>query len=186
MKKKEIKKVSKISKLFSRFLVCIIIVLIGLISLKSSPNLRNIVYKKIFQNNLGFAKINELYEKFFGSALPLTGSKSNLSLVSSQKLEYSDMVKYKDGVKLTVPKDYAVPVIRSGIVVFVGEKEGYGNTIIIEDSDNVEVWYSGLKEIKTEMYDYLKKGSIIGETNGEELILLFTKEGKNLDYKKYI
>lgn len=186
MRKKEIKKVSKVSKWFSRLLVCVIITLVGLISLKSSPNLRNIVYKKVFQNNLGFAKINELYEKYFGSSLPLTGSKSDLSLVSSQKLEYSDLIKYKDGVKLTVSKDYAVPVIRSGIVVFAGEKEGYGKTIITQDSDNIEVWYSGLKDIKIDMYDYLKKGSIVGEVNGEELILVFTKEGKTLDYKKYI
>lgn len=186
MRKKEIKRVSKLSKIFSKFLVCVVLVLVGLILLKSNPSLRNTVYKKVFQNNIGFAKINDLYEKYFGSSLPLKGNDSNLSLVSSNKLEYSDLEKYKDGVKLTVSKGYAVPVIRSGIVVFEGEKEGYGNTIIIEDSDGIEVWYIGLKEIKTEMYDYLKKGSIIGETSKEELILVFTKEGKNLDYNKYI
>ena len=36
------------------------------------------------------------------------------------------------------------------------------------------------------MYDYLKKGSIIGEALDDKLVLVFTKDGKNLDYKKYI
>ena len=36
------------------------------------------------------------------------------------------------------------------------------------------------------MYDYLKTGDILGEANGTKMYLVFTKEGKTLDYKKYI
>lgn len=178
-------KTNRFSKLLNRFMVFVIVVLCGLICLKKSPNLRNIVFKSVFQNNLKFAKINELYERYFGSALPLTGSDS-LALVSSLKLNYEKEEAYKDGVKLTVSNNYAVPLLESGIVVFTGEKEGYGNTVILQGADDVEVWYSNLKEIKVSMYDYLKKGSIVGETLDNNLVLVFTKDGKKLDYKKYI
>ncbi|MBR3229994.1 MAG: M23 family metallopeptidase [Bacilli bacterium] len=184
MRKKEFK-TNKASKILSRFLVFVIIILCSLIVLKGSPNLRNAVFKNVFQNNLKFAKINELYEKYFGSSLPLTGSNS-LALVSSEKLNYEKEEKYKDGVKLTVSDNYAVPLLESGIVIFTGEKEGYGNTVIVQGADDVEVWYSNLKEVKVSMYDYLKKGSIVGETMEDKLVLVFTKDGKNLDYKKYI
>lgn len=184
MRKKEFK-TKKISTSLSRFLLFVIFVLSGLIVLKGSPDLRNIVYKNVFQNNLKFAKLNDLYEKYFGSSLPLTGSDS-LALVSSEKLNYEMDEKYKDGVRLTVSNNYAVPLINSGIVVFTGEKEGYGNTVIVQGADDVEVWYSNLKEVKVSMYDYLKKGSIIGETLDDKLVLVFTKDGKILDYKKYI
>lgn len=185
MRKKEFK-TNRFSKILSRFLVFIIITLCGLIVLKGSPNLRNIIFKNVFQNNLKFAKINDLYEKYFGSSLPLTVADSSLSLVSSEKLNYKEEEKYKDGVKLTVSKNYAVPLLNSGIVVFTGEKEGYGNTVIVQGADDVEIWYSNLKDIKVDMYDYLKKGSIVGEALDENLVLIFTKNGEFLDYKKYI
>lgn len=182
---KKIKKVSLFSKVCSRVLVLIIIILGGLIVLKASPNLRNNLYKYVFQNNFTFAQINKVYEKLFGSSLPLTGT-DKTSLVSSTKIEYDKKEDYKDGVKLTVKENYIIPVIKSGIVVFAGEKEGYGNTVVVQQSDNIEVWYGNLKEIKVEMYDYLKSGSILGEVNNTTMYLVFTKDGNNLDYKKYI
>ena len=79
-----------------------------------------------------------------------------------------------------------IPIIKSGIVVFTGEKEGYGNTVVVQQGDGVEVWYANIKEIKVSMYDYLKAGDILGEADGSKLYLVFTKEGEILDYKKYI
>ena len=79
-----------------------------------------------------------------------------------------------------------IPVIKSGIVVFAGEKEGYGNTVVVQQGDGIEVWYGNIKDIKVEMYDYLKTGDILGEINGTKMYLVFTKDGKRLDYKKYI
>ena len=185
MRKKEFK-TNRFSKVLSRFLVCIVFVLIGLIGLKSSPNLRSFIYKNIFQNNLNFAGINKLYEKYFGSSLPLTGSNTSLTMVSSEKISYDGSKKFKDGVRLNVSENYAVPLLNSGIVVFTGEKEGYGNTVIVQGADDVEVWYSNLKDVKVSMYDYLKKGSIVGEVLDDKLVLVFSKDGNFLDYKKYI
>lgn len=185
MAKKVVRKASLISRMFSKFLVCIVLLLGILIALKGSPSLRENLYKYVFKNNFSFAQVNLAYEKLFGSSLPLTGV-SKTSLVSSTKIEYEDSEKYKDGVKLSVTENYVIPVIKSGIVVFAGEKEGYGNTVVIQQSDDIEVWYANIKEIKVSMYDYLKAGDILGEADGSNMYLVFTKEGETLDYKKYI
>lgn len=182
---KKVKKVSFISKFFSKFLVCVVLLLGCLIVLKASPRLRENLYKYVFKNNFSFAQVNAVYEKLFGSSLPLTGSEQT-ALVSSTKIEYDDSVAYKDGVQLNVSDNYVIPVIKSGIVVFAGEKDGYGNTVVIQQGDGVEVWYANIKEIKVSMYDYLKTGDILGEANGSKMYLVFTKDGEILDYKKYI
>ena len=178
---------SRFSKFCSRSLVLIVCVLVCMILLKSNADLRDYVYKKVFQNNFSFAKINEIYKKYFGSSVPLLKeTKEETSMVSSVKLEYSDEVKYKDGVKLTVKNSYVVPSMDSGLVIFSGEKDGYGNTIVIQRPDNVEVWYSNLKNVNVSLYDYVKKGTNIGEANGTNIYMVFVKEGKALDYQKYI
>ena len=187
MAKKAKVKPSRLSKYFSRFLVLVVITLGCMVALKSNADLRDAVYKKVFQNNLSFAKINEVYKKYFGSSLPLADNVTdNAELVSATKLEYSDASKYKDGVKLTVKDGYLVPAMDSGLIIFAGEKEDYGNTVIVQRPDNVEVWYCNLKTPSVSLYDYVKKGGVIGEANGEAIYMVFTKEGKTLDYKKYI
>lgn len=178
---------SRFSKFCSRMLVLIIFVLVCLIMLKSNADLRDFVYKKVFQNNISFAKINEVYKKYFGSSVPLVKeSKEDTSLVAAVKLEYTKATKYKDGVKLEVKDSYLVPSMDSGLVIFAGKKEGYGNTIIVQRPDNIEVWYSNLKNVNVSLYDYIKKGSNIGEADGTNIYMVFIKEGKALDYQKYI
>ena len=120
MAKKKIKKVSFISKFFSKFLVCVVLLLGILIALKASPSLRENLYKYVFKNNFSFAQVNAVYEKLFGSSLPLTGTEQT-ALVSSAKIEYDDYSGYKDGAVLKVSENYVIPVIKSGIVVFTGE-----------------------------------------------------------------
>lgn len=185
-KKKVTNKPSRFSRFFSKILVLTVVVLVCLIVLKSNAELRNQVYKKVFQNNFSFAGINEVYKKYFGSSLPLHKEDDKSAMVSAEKLQYSNSEKYKDGVKLTVKENYLVPSQDSGLIIFAGEKEGYGNTIIVQRPDGVEVWYGNLKNMATGLYDYIKKGESIGDTNGDFLYMAFMKEGKALDYQKYI
>ena len=185
-----VKKVKQKPSVFSRFcskvLVLIILVLVCLIFLKGNVSLRNKIYKTVFESNISFAKINEIYKKYFGSSLPLSKNNEKSALVSNIKLEYSSKEAYKDGVKLMVDNNYLVPSMDSGLIIYKGEKEGYGNTVIIQRSDSVEVWYANLKNISVGLYDYVKKGDYLGEANGDSFYLVFQKEGKVLDYQKYI
>ena len=72
------------------------------------------------------------------------------------------------------------------MVIFVGEKENLGKTVIIEQVNGVEVWYSNLSSININIYDYVEKGSLIGEVSDQKLYLTFKKDGQILNYEDYI
>ncbi len=185
MKKAKLKKAGRFSRLCSRFLVCVVLILGILIILKGNPVLKKNVYDKVFSSNINFSKISDIYEKYLGSVFPLDLKKDDTQTVSSSKIDYKNLEKYQDGVSLEVSKNYAVNIFKGGIVTFAGEKEGYGNTVVVLQADDTEVWYGNLSRIDVSMYDYLKTGAIIGECD-EKLYLVFKKDGQVLDYKKYI
>ena len=167
-----------------KFLILIILTTLSIILLKNDQFKINF-YKYVYQDNISFAKINKWYENKFGSALPFSKYFEEVTPAFNEKLNYTEKNKYKDGVSLVVEEDYLVPAIDSGIVIFIGEKEGYGNTIIIQQENGIDVWYSNLKEINLKLYDYIKEGNLIGVSNNN-LYLVFTKDGEVVDYQEYI
>ena len=72
------------------------------------------------------------------------------------------------------------------IVVFIGEKEHYGNTIIVQQIDGIDTWYGNVYIGDIKIYDYVQKGNLLGEVLDDKLYLVFQKEGKYLNYKDYI
>ena len=183
-KTKEKKSYNKITK----FLITIVITLLALILLKSNNNFKTFFYKNVYDKNFSFSKVNKIYKDIFGTPIPFSNllNKNKTSLVFNEKLEYSDKSKYLDGVKLTVSNNYLVPTQVNGMVVFIGEKENYGKTVIISGTDGVDIWYSNMKTTSVKLYDYVEKGSLIGETNDTTLYLVYKKDGKVLNYEDYI
>ena len=176
-----------ISIFITQVLVCVLILLILLISVKKTPTLKEKINTKLFESNLSFAKINEWYKNTFGEVLPFDNVLVNESVeVFNEKLTYKEESLYKDGVKLTVNNNYLVPILESGIIVFIGEKENYGNTIIIQQVNGIDVWYGNITNTNDniKLYDYVTKGNLLGEANGEYIYLAFQKEGKFIDYKE--
>lgn len=167
-----------------KFLLLIVLTLLTLILLKNDQFKINF-YKYVYQDNISFAKINKWYQDKFGSALPFSKYFEDIAPVFNEKLNYTEANKYKDGVSLLVEDNYLVPALDSGIVIFIGEKEGYGNTIIIQQENGIDLWYSNLKEINLKLYDYVKDGSLIGISNSN-LYLVFHKDGEVIDYQEYI
>lgn len=168
-----------------KFLVLFVITIITLIVLKSNPQFKTNFYKYVYEDNISFAQINNWYQSKFGSPLPFSNVFEESIPVFNETLKYNEANKYKDGVSLKVGIDYLTPILEGGIVIFIGEKEGYGKTAIIQQSNGIDVWYSNLKEVNVNLYDYVKKGSLIGMAS-EELYLVFIKDGEILDYKEYI
>ncbi len=179
-KKKNIQGLNKLSKLISKFMILVIILLLVLIVLKICPDLKS----KVFDSNINLSGLNALYTEYFGGILPT--SKKTSTTVSKETIPYSNKEKYKDGVKLTVTNDYTVMSQSTGLIIYAGEKENYGNTIIVQRPDGVEVWYANLKNTNVSLYDYIKQDQIIGTVNGTNLYMVFAKDGKYLDYKKYL
>lgn len=168
-----------------KFLILVIITITTLIILKVNPSLKTPFYKYVYDSNISFATINNWYQSKFGSPLPFSNLFNDTVPVFNESLKYTESSKYKDGVSLMVGYDYLVPSLDNGIVIFIGEKEGYGKTVIIQQEDGTDVWYSNLKEVSVKLYDYIKKGSLIGNVD-EKLYLVFIKDGNLLNYEEYI
>lgn len=187
--KQVIKKKLTIPKYVSKVLIVVVLTLTTLIALKANPKLKATFYNKVYDSNFSFAELDKMYEKYFGSSIPFKDVFSFLETektVFNENLTYSNSEDYKDGVKLIVGSDYLIPSLETGLVVFVGEKEDYGNTVIIEQQNGIDVWYCNLNDVSVKLYDYVTSGSYIGNNKDDFIYLLFKKEGEVLDYKEYI
>lgn len=175
-----------IRKFIHRCLIVIILVLSCLILMKSNVSFKTKLIDYVYSDHFQFTKLRSFYEKYFGKVLSVDKVIPEDKKVFNEKLSYDSSNVYKEGVKLTVSTNYMVPILESGIIVFMGEKEGYGNTIIIEQVDGVDVWYCNINSNQVKMYDYVEKGSLLGEVKGKELYMVFQKDGAYLNYKDYL
>lgn len=187
--KKRINKTSKTShpklKIFLiKTLILVVIFLVTIILIKHSEKSKEWINRNILSKNMSFASIKSVYTKYLGSVLPFDYL-FETEPVFSEKLTYTELNKYNDGISLTVDDNYLVPIQYSGIVSFIGEKDGYGNTVIIE-GDEITIWYSNISNYNVKLYDYVETGKYLGETIDNKLYLVFEKEGKIVDYKDYI
>ncbi len=129
-----------------------------------------------------FMKINNWYEKYFGSFLFL---KNKDTVVFNEKLIFNKEEPYLDGVKLSVDKNYLIPSIGTGLVLFIGEKENYGNTVIVSVNTGVNIWYCNISP-NVKLYDYIKDGELVGSSLDNYIYLVFKKDGNILNYEEYI
>lgn len=174
-----------INNLLIRSLFVFIILISAAIIYRSNSNLKNDISNYFFSNDISFTKIKKVYDKYLGGVLPIKKDNTSTTEVFNEKLKYSDSSIFHDGVKLIVDDSYLVPSIDEGMVVFVGEKDNYGNTIIIENLDGIDFWYCNISSSSLKLYDYVEKGSYIGEVQGE-LYLVFSMDDKYLNYEEYI
>lgn len=174
-----------ISFLFTRTLLAIIVILVSAIYVNmNDKNLKN--YKeKLFEKSLSFNKISKSYSKVFGDALPLEIEKGTTKTVFNDGLSYSKIDKYENGFKLDMTSN-AVTSLYDGIVVFIGNKDTYKNTVIVQGSDGVDIWYGNVSNVSVTLYDYITKDTIIGEAADNTLYLVFNKENAYLGYEEYL
>ena len=147
----------------SKCLVSIVIFLLLLIISNKNISLKEKINNKVFKNNISFATINSWCKNKLGGILPFDKVVAPDVTVFNEKLTYKEQSLYKDGVKLTVEDNYLVPIIESGIVVFMGEKEEYGQTVIVQQVNGIDVWYSNVDTSNISLYQYLTKGNLLGE-----------------------
>ena len=155
-----------------RTLLTIVITLFLLIVIKQNTEFKEVFYHKVYEEHFPFIEVNKWYQNLFGTTFPFQ-KYLDTKTVFKENLSYSNKEEYLDGVKLTVSDTYPVPVIASGLVVFVGEKEGYGNVVIVEQLDGVDCWY------------YVESGSLLGVVDNE-LYLVYKEEGNAISYEKYL
>lgn len=178
------KNMKYIKGLISRTLIAIIFVLGSIIFTNISDKNKELYQKYVLKDSLEFTKINELYQSLFGS-VDIT-NKDNDAEVVFGNITYTNIEPFKNGAKLTVGMNEVVNVITSGIVVFIGEKDDLGNTIIIQGNDGVDIWYSNITDTDIKVYDYLESGNILGTSNSDDIYITISKDGEFMSYEEYM
>ena len=172
-------------KWLTKLLISIIFVLCSLIYINFSDQNSEKYKKYVLEDNISFAGINKLYNKFIGSGTKdkteETDNNENEMLTFNESIE-----EYGNSYKLKVGKEYLVNFLKSGIIVYVGEKDGLGNTIIVQGNDGVDVWYSNVNMTVYGMYDYVTEGETLGTSNDEYMYLTILDNGNYLKYEEYI
>ena len=174
---------NKIKLFFTKLLLIIVIFLSIIIMTKKDENIKLWINNNLLNRNFSFTYIKNMYTKYLGTILPFN-TINDVEEVFDEKLEYESIEPYKDGILLKVSNNYLVQAKYSGIVTFIGEKEDYGNTIVVEGED-ITIWYCNLNT-NLKLYDEVKKGENIGDTLDNKLYLVFIKDGKIVDYKEYL
>lgn len=173
-----------LKNLLIRVMVVIILYLSLAIAYKSNNDFKSYIDKYLHSDSISFVKIKKFYNKYLGGLLPKI-KEENTSLVFNEKINYMSSEDYYDGVALKVDSSYLVSALEEGMVVFIGYKEHYGNTAIIESLEGIQYWYGNMSNMSLKLYDYIEKGSIVGEASNN-LYLVFSKDDKYLNYEEYI
>lgn len=181
-KKKKFKNSNKLKLFISKFLLALIFLLCSIIYTNMGQNYKDNYKKYVLSESICFTKFRSMYEKMFGRVLP---KKETTGLVFDGKLTYKKINKYMDGEELTLNTGSIINTITSGVVVYIGNKENYNNTVIIQGIDGVDIWYGNLDNVSVKLYDYIEKNTIIGNILDDKLYLVIKKDNNYLTYEDY-
>ncbi len=106
--------------------------------------------------------------------------------VSSEKIRYKNIQQFHNSYKLEVDQSYVLKSIDNGVVIFIGNKESLGPTVIINCDDGTNIWYSNLENISVNLYDYIPASTIIGSSKDNYIYLTFIKDNEYKSYEEYI
>ena len=178
-------KKNKVLSFVNKTLTAIFLGLVFLIIMEYSPKFKTFMHDKVLNKDLSFGLIGKVYQKYFGNVLP-DANPEKLVEVFNEKLTYSAKEKYQNGYKLTVTKNYLVPVIKSGVVVFIGNDDNYGKVITIEGEDGSTITYGNILNTDLKLYDYVSKEKFLGEVDGDTLYIVILLNGAYQDIETYL
>ena len=53
-----------------------------------------------------------------------------------------------------------IPVLESGVIIYIGDKENLGNTVIVEQTNGIDVFYSNIEPVNINIYDYINNSHV--------------------------
>lgn len=162
----------------SKLLLSIIVVLSCLIVTNFDSEIRNNFNTNILEKNINFGYFKRIYNKFVG------GKEVDDTLVVSLT-NLIDYTEENGSYKVNVSEGEGIEVMTSGIIVYSGDKDNLGNTIIIQGNDGVDIWYSNVSLNGFSLYDYVSKGDIIGISLSDYYYFNIVKDGKKMKYEEY-
>lgn len=175
-----------LSNLLSKFLLSIIFLMVSIILIKSNSNIKTFYQEDILTKQINFTKFNDFYTKYFGNILPdYTVPSIPTQMASNTEFDYNNGTPYLNGTKLETTENYPVPIITSGIIVFLGEKDSLGPTCIVQGIDGIDIWYSHIDTSSLNLYDYVTEGKILAPTESNYFYLTIDSNGNYLTYDTY-
>lgn len=175
-----------LTSLLSKFLLSIIFLMVSIILIKSNSHIKSFYQEDVLTKQINFTKFNNLYTKYFGNILPdYTVPNVPTQVASNTSLDYTNGTPYLNGTKLETTENYPIPIITSGIIVFLGNKDDLGPTCIIQGIDGVDIWYSHIDTSSLNLYDYVTEGKILAPTEDDYFYLTIDSNGTYLTYDTY-
>ncbi|WP_371148924.1 peptidoglycan DD-metalloendopeptidase family protein [Aneurinibacillus sp. REN35] len=138
------------------------------------------VMSEVMSRSYNFAGMSAWYEKNFGAIptlLPTVGTMGNEAkpvLQSQNRLlagpasgkVVQTFAEQGSGLYF-MPKETAIRAVDQGWVTFAGQKEGLGNTVIVQHAKGMETWYAGLAAIDVKENDWIEVQRSIGKAGVE-------------------
>ena len=169
-----------IKNLVVRILLSIILFLTLSIFINYSDQNLLFFRRHVYDQTFNFSGFNRFWGRWFGRTLPEDG----VLPVNRNVLTFDSAEAFYDGAKLEGVN--TIFPFKSGIVVFIGERENYGQTIIIQGMNGIDYWYGNVTNINVKLYDYVSAGSIIANAEDNTLFVVFKKNGEVLDFEEFI
>lgn len=169
--KKDSKANNIFKKILSKLFTIVIFTMIVITLSNTSPKFKSFIVDKVLNSTIDFSFVNKLSNKVTNVF------KTPNNTLPVVKEENNRKERYKDGIKYIVNKGTGVNIKDSGIVTYIGNKDGYNNTVIIQQSNGYYAWYGNIKE-EVKLYDYIESGSKIGETLTNEYYYVLLKDNK--------
>ena len=159
------------SKLFTIVIFCMIVIIIS----NTNEKFKNFLINDVLNNTMDFSKMNNLLDRF-------TNVYKNDNKEEQVFNEIKESEEYMDGYKYYVNEKDNIVMRDSGIITFIGEKEGYGNVVIVQQSNGYYAWYGNIKE-SVKLYDYIEKGEYLGNSISDFYYYVLYKDDKPIKYE---
>ncbi len=183
--KKKLKKQGKdderLSILFSKLLLAVIFVLGSLVLTNFSSSLKDKYVKEVLEKNIDISYINKFYNKYIGR-----GKKEEEEVLVANLDSSKEYEKVGESVKFTMEAEEPITTLEGGIIVFIGDKDDLGNTVIVQGNNGVDIWYSNILMTDYSLYDYISKGDKLGVSMSDNYLVTIKKDDKTLEYEEYI
>ena len=174
-----------VSNVINRSLICIVIFMFLLIINKFDHNFISDIKRNIFNKSFNFIKVNSLTRNILGKEFIYYQDENNSLQVINDDLYSEEVHKYYDGEKFKVSDNLPIGTFESGVVIFIGDKDNYKNTVIVQGTDGFNIWYGNIKDVNVSLYDYVEKNSLLGNSDGEEVYILIEKNNHYYSYEDY-
>lgn len=165
----------------TKLLLSIIIILLCLIIANINDKFKNFLSNNVLEESIRFSDIHSLYDKYIGKI------QESSMLVGNTNIEFINMPRLEnDGVyTIEVGTDYMLNFLKPGIIVYMGEKDDFGETVIVQGNDGIDIWYGNVLVSEYSLYDYVSEGDILGTSVNNEIKLAILKDGEKIKYEDY-